>query len=693
MNLLEDYANSDILLPLAGSTPVHQQFSVIDNLVRRLTKIPWNKIYNEEVVIGSRRLYSDPKLSESVKDDMLRRLRLSDSFNHHVDAILKSEIDNGTVLTDSISRSQRRQELCDFLVDYYRNYNNTLVPSHNSIHVLRIAYLTVMKVCSRMFPEGIFVNSKEVQLLAQKYMGNPLSIVFLPCHKSHVDYMIMHILCLRCCISIPSVIAGINLNVAIFGRVLSNCGAIFIKRQLVSANQSAYEGSASTEQENIQLLLRGLLVDRQLNLEVFIEGGRARAGKVLLPKLGILKAILKSGCHSDKDLIVQPVSIQYEKVYEFDGYMNELMGTTKVQESALNIVRSGISSSSAKRGKVFVSIASAFLLKEDFLKGSRALYENNDRSLAVSHLGYKVLTEINKCSYIPEVAILSCAVLHAHYKTRQKVLAASDVVSQAKQLVLALCGKQQRCLHLKPLVDLEEHDFYERFQRLNFKHISVGQHITVSDSTELFYYRNMLIHLFVSEAIVSLAALCLETFSQDRISKLCGTLVVLLQKEFLFTDFDVATVLEGFVRSKLLQSEDNSYTVADKRILQEKALFVMPFIEGYWLCVQELSLSPAVNRQEFLKRMHSVDRMFAESTNNQNVLNCLAIMEEEQYVESYTQRRSDKFVKHLKMKKDMQGLLKWLSALCRYEFHEFSLQKSSKAVFRMRVPPNGGVKL
>lgn len=59
------------------------------------------------------------------------------------------------------------------------------------------------------------------------------------------------------------------------------------------------------------------LLQKGLNVECFIEGGRSRTGKLLSPKFGILSFLLDSVMSGRvEDAIICPVSTQYDKVIE-----------------------------------------------------------------------------------------------------------------------------------------------------------------------------------------------------------------------------------------------------------------------------------------------------------------------------------------------------------------------------------------
>lgn len=60
------------------------------------------------------------------------------------------------------------------------------------------------------------------------------------------------------------------------------------------------------------------------SVECFIEGSRSRTGKLLPPKLGILKYVVEALENGrTEDVWICPVSVQYDKVIETNSYINE----------------------------------------------------------------------------------------------------------------------------------------------------------------------------------------------------------------------------------------------------------------------------------------------------------------------------------------------------------------------------------
>jgi glycerol-3-phosphate O-acyltransferase len=157
---------------------------------------------------------------------------------------------------------------------------------------------------------GIHVSSQEVlrlRAVAEEAAKKKQSIVFLPCHKSHVDYVSLQIICYRLGIALPVVVAGDNLNIPLVGAFLQHAGAMWIRRSF--GNDPLYN---TVVQAYIDTILQ-----QGYNFECFIEGGRSRTGKLLSPKFGVLSFIVDSLLSGRvEDTIICPVSTQYDKVIE-----------------------------------------------------------------------------------------------------------------------------------------------------------------------------------------------------------------------------------------------------------------------------------------------------------------------------------------------------------------------------------------
>jgi glycerol-3-phosphate O-acyltransferase len=154
-------------------------------------------------------------------------------------------------------------------------------------------------------------------------------IVYVPCHRSHVDYLLLSYLIFNRGLMVPHIAAGSNLNLPLVGSVLRRSGAFFLRRKI--KGEPLYAA--------VFLEYLHLMIDRGFPLEYFIEGGRSRSGRMLAPKAGILAMTVHSFVRSRaKPLVFVPVYIGYEKLMEGNTYIAELHGRPKKSESLIGLL-------------------------------------------------------------------------------------------------------------------------------------------------------------------------------------------------------------------------------------------------------------------------------------------------------------------------------------------------------------------
>ena len=142
-------------------------------------------------------------------------------------------------------------------------------------------------------------------------------IVYLPCHRSHIDYLLLSYLIYRNGLTPPHIAAGDNLDMPLVGGLLRRGGAFFLRRSF--KGEPLY---AAVFHEYLHLMLA-----RGFPIEYFIEGGRSRTGRTLAPKAGILGMTIASFVRShSRPLVFVPVYVGYERIIEGDTYVRELAG-------------------------------------------------------------------------------------------------------------------------------------------------------------------------------------------------------------------------------------------------------------------------------------------------------------------------------------------------------------------------------
>ncbi|MCV2525118.1 MAG: 1-acyl-sn-glycerol-3-phosphate acyltransferase [Candidatus Lightella neohaematopini] len=154
-------------------------------------------------------------------------------------------------------------------------------------------------------------NINRVRLIAEKKH----KIIYIPCHRSHMDYIIISYILYCNALLPPFIAAGINLNFWLIGNLARLLGAFFIRRNF--KNSKLY---SIVFREYFNQLL-----SNDDTIEYFIEGSRSRTGKLLTPKTGLLNIIIKYVLNNiHRPITIIPIHISYTKVIEIDYYNAEI---------------------------------------------------------------------------------------------------------------------------------------------------------------------------------------------------------------------------------------------------------------------------------------------------------------------------------------------------------------------------------
>lgn len=355
------------------------------------------------------------------------------------------------------------------------------------------------------------MSSEEVLRLrsvAEQAAKKKQSIIFLPCHRSHVDYVSLQLVSYRLGLTLPTVVAGDNLNFPVVGPFLQHAGAMWIRRSF--GDDQLY---TTLVQAYIDTLLQ-----KGYNFECFIEGGRSRMGKLLPPKFGILSFILDSLTSGRvDDAIICPVSTQYDKVIEVDSYISELLGTPKSKESLTEFL-SASSILSLKLGRVDMRFHEPWSLRGFMNEQQRRFdvlslkeqtdlnkaYSGNLRVRLLRTLGYKVLADINAVSVVMPTSLIGTVLL----TLRGRGVGKSDLIRRVEWLSERVRAQGGRVAHFAgiPTATVVERGL----EVLGPKLVGVQRQGVLAEDTyfaedrfQLSFYRNMTIHLFISEALVA----------------------------------------------------------------------------------------------------------------------------------------------------------------------------------------------
>jgi len=187
----------------------------------------------------------------------------------------------------------------------------------------------VVKVIKRLF-DAIYVNMAQLRRLRSTLETD--SIILMPTHKTYVDFLLISLLCYHEDFTLPAIAAGADFQQSlIMGEALRRCGAFFLRRTF--GKDKLYWAVFSEYVQNH-------LVHSDRPVEFFIEGTRSRTGKALHPKYGFLQMILEPYLRAEVyDLVIVPVTMNYDKMLEESLYAYELLGFQKPKETTSGLLK------------------------------------------------------------------------------------------------------------------------------------------------------------------------------------------------------------------------------------------------------------------------------------------------------------------------------------------------------------------
>lgn len=377
---------------------------------------------------------------------------------------------------------------------------------------VRVADRVLNRALTRIY-DGVEVRNAEYL----DRLPPACEIVYTPCHRSHVDYLLLSYVIYRRGYAVPYVAAGINLNLPVIGRFLRKGGAFFIRR--------SFRGSGLYPIVFMKYV--DVMMNRGHPIEFFIEGGRSRTGRLLRPRTGLLTMTVRSFLRDPRRPVAYvPVYFGYERLLEGETYIDELMGRPKQKESVGGLL-GVLPQLRQELGKVQIGFGEPLLLDSllDRLKpGWRAnVGDENTRpewfGEAVDGLATEIMRRINAAAAVTPINLLSIVLLAA---PRQAMLEA-DLERQ-----LQLCIDLLRAWPYSPDVVLTDADGASIIRRgeqmgmLERRAHPLGDVLRMAEQEAVLatYYRNNVLHLFALPSLVACCFLNNATMRHDDLHRL-----------------------------------------------------------------------------------------------------------------------------------------------------------------------------
>ncbi|MGD8372659.1 MAG: 1-acyl-sn-glycerol-3-phosphate acyltransferase [Syntrophobacterales bacterium] len=464
--------------------------------------------------------------------------------------------------------------------------------------------------------DGIDLEVESLDLVKQAAQNAP--VVYVPCHKSHIDYLILSYLLYKHHLNLPFVAAGKNLAFWPLGPIFRKSGAFFIRRSF--RGQKFYTEVFAT-------YIKTLVMEGH-NIEFFIEGGRSRTGKLVLPKLGLL-AILMQAVEEGycDDLIFVPSAISYDRVLEEGAYLKEVKGSSKKQENLSQLVR-------ARRllkkryGRVYVKFSQPMSLRSYMNRFNLDFntMKPKERHAMYRDFAWRIIHNINEASLITPFALVAAVFLttskrgislaeiklitrnYYNYLKQQKVRFAGTLqdLERTLQDTLVLMEKSK---WLEVLADEDETDEEERIY-------------TVDDSNRLHleYYKNNIIHFLLPAAYISSAILAKEAFEFqiEGIEEHLNFFRDFFKFEFVYdADENITETIDnmlnyfssqGFIRDS--NSQENTYRITHQGLLALTCFssLLRSYLESYSIVLRATKYlsKKAYSERDFMKKINSM---------------------------------------------------------------------------------------
>jgi glycerol-3-phosphate O-acyltransferase len=238
-------------------------------------------------------------------------------------------------------------------------------------------------------------SEDEVERLRELGAAHPLE--FLPTHKSNLDGYVMASVLHREHFPQNHTLGGINMAFWPIGPLGRRVGVIWIRRDIKS--DPVYRWALR------QYL--GYLVKGRFNLEWYIEGGRTRTGKLLPPKMGLLRYLVDAVSDAGiDDVQIVPVSIVYDQLEELAEMTAESRGAVKHTEG-LRWMIDYARRQSRPSGRVQVCFGEPLAMTPT-LTGHGA---GDDPRLALAKLAFDVCTRINRATPVSRTGFATLALL------------------------------------------------------------------------------------------------------------------------------------------------------------------------------------------------------------------------------------------------------------------------------------------
>ncbi len=404
---------------------------------------------------------------------------------------------------------------------------------------VQIAEKLLGRVWNRVY-DGVKLN--HAATLKEVSEGN--EVVYVPCHRSHMDYLLMSYIIYHQGYALPHIAAGINLNIPVVGRLLRKGGAFFIRRSF--AGNSLYTV--------VFMKYLAAIMARGHSIEYFIEGGRSRTGRLLHPKTGMLSMTVRSFLRDPvRPVVFVPVYFGYERIVEADTYISELSGAAKKKESWLDLLLS-LRVLRERFGTVHVNVGEPIrlnaLLDAQLPSWREQRFDDDTRLPAVNalvgELALSIMRGINAAAAVTPINLLATTLLASPRGALPESALLRQLDLYLKLLRAWPYGPRVTVTDASPTEIVVYGESLKLISRVPHK---LGDVVKMSDESAqlIAYYRNNVLHLFALPSLVACAFIGNSMLRTEDIQRLAWRIYPYVASELFlrWREDELAKVVDG----------------------------------------------------------------------------------------------------------------------------------------------------
>ncbi|MBY7818266.1 glycerol-3-phosphate 1-O-acyltransferase PlsB [Vibrio fluvialis] len=498
----------------------------------------------------------------------------------------------------NISLEKARKEAHDMLDEIAADFSYSLVKKGDRV----LGWLW-----NRIYQGLNINNAATVRRLAQD--GH--EIVYVPCHRSHMDYLLLSYVLYHEGMVPPHIAAGINLNFFPAGPIFRRGGAFFIRRSF--KGNKLY--STIFREYLAELFAKGYAV------EYFSEGGRSRTGRLLQAKTGMLAMTIQAMLRGlNRPVTLVPVYIGYEHVMEVGTYAKELRGKRKEKENASLVLRT--IRKLRNFGQGYVNFGEPIPLNQ-FLNEQVPEWTQDIDPLGaskpqwmtpvVNKLATKMMTHINDAAAANAMTLCATALL----ASRQRALARDNLVKQIDCYLQLLRNVPYSSTFTVPQDNAESLvQHAESLDKFVVETDTMGDIISLdrNQSILMTYYRNNIIHLLALPSLIAQMLIRQQQMPVEQIQT-CVAKVYPFLKQELFLSYDesqlddvVMHYLAELQRQELVTLDNGVATINQSKtqVLMLLGRTISETLQRYAIALNLLVANPDLGKSDLENKSQEI---------------------------------------------------------------------------------------